>query len=115
MSKHTPGPWTWGKGIDGEPERCYVTQGIEGRPRYLIATIENGAAEDFLETEEANARLIAAAPDLLDALLEFMGTDKTFLSASDTQLDELIKDGNVLAPIVKKARAAIAKAKGETP
>jgi hypothetical protein len=50
-----------------------------------------------IETTEANARLIAAAPDLLEALDEI-----------DTYLDN--------APTVRAiARAAIAKAKGGTP
>lgn len=72
MTGHTPGPWRWDKGVDDDPTRCFVTQGIQGQPEYVIAEIQNGAPGDCLETEEANARLIAAAPDLLAACKEFV-------------------------------------------
>ena len=64
MSRHTPGPWM--AQIAREETgfrmvRTYVLDGASGDP---IAHVQaNGMAE-----EEANARLIAAAPDLLDAL-----------------------------------------------
>ena len=74
MRKHTPGPWKlepydsclagddfqWG-GIWAGP---VMLDGIDyGQPAY--ATIK----PETLERMEADARLIAAAPDLLDALL----------------------------------------------
>ena len=54
------------------------------------------AAVDELETARLNARLIAAAPDLLDAL-------KAWVSAADDDADYAA---------MKKAEAAIAKAEG---
>jgi len=51
-TKHTPGPWS----TDGDH--------IFG-PVYLLADI---VSADTIEEAEANARLIAAAPDLLAAL-----------------------------------------------
>lgn len=59
MSKHTPGPWTASMGTEDDNERWCVLN----EAGYLLATVENGAPGDTLETEEANARLIAAAPD----------------------------------------------------
>jgi hypothetical protein len=56
---------------------------------------------DSLETDEANARLIAAAPTMLEALEELIG--------------EVRETGLAVASALTKARAAIAAAKGETP
>lgn len=65
---HTPGPWKPLKGADGDETRWVVVQNVDGGREYLIATIENGAPGDYLETEGMNARLIAASPIMLDAL-----------------------------------------------
>lgn len=62
--KHTPGPFIADRGTEDEPDRWYVLQDRPGK-KFLIATIENGAPGDTLETEGANARLFAAADDLL--------------------------------------------------
>lgn len=64
---HTPGPWIAVKAdLHGDDlERWSVC--TDTKPQYFIASIENGALTDTLDTEEANARLIATAPDLLRA------------------------------------------------
>lgn len=55
-AKHTPGPWF----VDRLSEHGYLlVKPVGGQ---VVAQI------DPVEEEEANARLIAAAPDLLDAL-----------------------------------------------
>lgn len=82
-TKHTPGPW--------EIERGYST---------IIKSIgpcvpDEYAGSAWLEVSEEDARLIAAAPDLLDFAQEWLerqGTDENYMTA--------------------KARAAIAKAGG---
>jgi hypothetical protein len=56
------------------------------------------------EEDYANARLIAAAPDLLDALRDVLESAKLGLE---------VEDHPALRDIRKAARAAIAKAKGE--
>lgn len=61
MSKHTPGPWKCApvKDEDGNPMFIEITaDGIKE-----IANTANGNFSD--EVEHSNARLIAAAPDLL--------------------------------------------------
>lgn len=58
MSKHTPGPW------DCEWQEVRAT-GIQGNP--VICFMQDWV-DEFHEEREANARLIAAAPDLLEAL-----------------------------------------------
>jgi 5'-deoxynucleotidase YfbR-like HD superfamily hydrolase len=62
MSGHTPGPWKHGKGVDGH-YRIY-------RRKSVICQFGEGIDEDWRECKnsKANARLIASAPDLLEAL-----------------------------------------------
>jgi hypothetical protein len=61
MSKHTPGPWLASQTYPGN-DYCIHAQGIPWQLAYL-------ATHSQIEWPlEANARLIAAAPDLLEAL-----------------------------------------------
>lgn len=99
-NKHTPGPW--------ETDRNNVHTG-------QIATIHHCLNNDWVEVwspnwpmdeaeQEANARLIAAAPELLEALILLER--------------EMIESGNAGSadygwkPAIEKTRAAIAKAGG---
>jgi|688.fasta_scaffold1401594_2 hypothetical protein len=96
MSKYTPGPW-W----VGEKKSGYVAQ-IQIQPAIAISW---GAIDE--EEADANARLIAAAPDLLEAL-ELLIDDLALRAKlrGDDCLD--VSDGRLY-----KAQKAIAKAKGE--
>jgi hypothetical protein len=76
MSKHTPGPWAWGANYDGlygaGPDNDVLThQSYEN----MWLAYKRTAGE-----REANARLIAAAPELLEAL-QAMLDDAVVLSA----------------------------------
>lgn len=86
-SRHTPGPWT----VD-EPHQIWSEKARE----YVAIT----QVEDFetlpRDQVEANARLIAAAPELLDALEECLSCE---FAVTDKQA-------------IAKARVAIAKATG---
>lgn len=67
-SKWTPGPWDWFTSHDkhGNPIRSEA----DDKMRFLIGADGQGFAHTVglpSETDLANARLIAAAPDLLDA------------------------------------------------
>lgn len=92
MSKHTPGPWDYwqGAGIGDESHAEIIAADGE----IVIAGFNN-----MIEQGEANARLIAAAPDLLEALVD--------------SLCALEVCGRDFDHVMGKARAAIAKAKGE--
>ena len=60
---HTPGPW-----IVGPVDDCTVTAVDASGERHVVAEIDGDYNEpDLWPTMEANARLIAAAPDLLEA------------------------------------------------
>ena len=61
MSKHAPGPWKWNDGY----------RGLEGNDRTVIHYFDyEGMWLPFTSERDANAFLIAAAPDLLEALKE---------------------------------------------
>ena len=99
-SQHTPGPWN----IRGDAYQIvanYDADTHEGswREHYdVICTFEDEFGEPALEAR-ANARLIAAAPDLLALVREVLS-------------DELAS----LAPgTIERAEAAIAKATGRAP
>lgn len=93
MSKHTPGPWAE---IEGA---IYALGGKVAQP-----CDGWGAA-----TEEANARLIASAPEMLEAL-------KDWLQLADEAVRNYGED--MVHPkergVIRSARAAIAKAEGRT-
>ena len=67
-TKHTPGPW----------EKVYdtacITRGIRGQhgPEIVNVVNWNGISRSTSVTGQANANLIAAAPDLLDELLSVL-------------------------------------------
>ena len=93
MSKHTPGPWQYA--FEGGTT-AFITE-ADGSTIICIRTTENTTAHKNLA---ANARLIAAAPDLLDAL-KLMVEQFTKGSGHST-----LKDSEARI----KAHAAIAKA-----
>lgn len=102
MSNHTPGPWTIEKSTRTDH---HIIAG-----RRWIATASN---HDFHPTQDenertiANARLIAAAPDLLAALVEIVGQENPNRWGYDAAHKALDDDWRA------QARAAIAKATGE--
>jgi len=82
MSKHTKGPWF----ITGNMTR-YVEARIGGGLIQEVAAVgPTNADGGYGEQQEANAHLIAAAPDLLEALesmcAEFRGYDLPYGSAA---------------------------------
>ena len=67
--KHTPAPWQLTT-IDGVPRRKYLMVGAGYGGGLAVARMRTDHAGATSETLEANARLIAAAPDMLDALMQ---------------------------------------------
>jgi hypothetical protein len=67
VSGHTPGPWTFIE--HGYPTTYHVHGFVEGSDRAPVCGLWMPAEQkDIVEEGRANARLIAAAPDLLEAL-----------------------------------------------
>lgn len=100
MSGHTPGPWR--VSLDhpkcrDTPERIFFIHGGDSMRGLEIASLYEAARQP---TAEADAALIAAAPDLLAALRDIAEG----CSFPETDVQRAIRD---------RARAAIAKATGE--
>lgn len=94
QDKHTPGPWE----ATGNFVRSPMHQ-PEGLPRGVqIVECRDGYFLPHTEEAKANARLIAAAPELLEAL--------------NACIDYGAMTGDEW--VTSKARAAIAKATGST-
>ena len=105
IAKHTPGPWVILKGYDGTVEvsasRPYRIDNISAGTPLICNVYQHPEFDGF--SSQANANLIAATPELLEALKEVTEI-----------LDEVLgfgtepSHGNIAA----KARAVIAKATG---
>lgn len=87
MSRYTPGPWQY--------QAPLKILDANGQPLMLIAL-----AHAQYATDEANAHLISAAPELLDALRQWKFAEET---GDDAELENARHSRD----------AAIAKAKGE--
>lgn len=104
MEQHTPGPWAIKPMIDEDQVGIFSGPGASrgdwgggyagGSPRYVAVADKRDTPAETL----ANARLIAAAPELLEALEALLSYDN--LGAYDR------------ATVRQQARAAIAKATG---
>jgi hypothetical protein len=99
MSKHTPAPWI----IRDVP--WHATDIITEDLLYVCQVYGHKNKSGPMT---ANARLIAAAPELLQALLNLVGT----MCAADGS--DMEADLDAIDARVADARAAIAKATGET-
>jgi hypothetical protein len=108
--KHTPAPWFYLKG--DEWSHSVVTHHGElpdGSQSYWTVASINKQREP---EHEANARLIAAAPELLQALQEMFAAER----ANSLEIVGRDIDGhplNAMGVARKNARAALAKATGE--
>ena len=100
MSKHTPGPWSL-DGIIVFKDKPYL--------RIAVVTEDDDQTDGgpSLSVRRANARLISAAPDLLDALMPVLGKD-------NSEADEATQTVRITLSYAEMAAisAAVAKAKG---
>ena len=112
MNNHTHGPWLIRKGDEWTND--IVTDDLpmpDGTPSYWNIATANGNRTEV----KANVRLIAAAPDLLEALLGMVavcehGDFRNGVTCQTGSIDE----GNVIAGgYIRNAIKAIQKATGE--
>lgn len=98
-SEHTPGPWNAEIYVHGEFAIVVHRQGHSGGTLVICSRKRHpGRQTEF----EANARLIAAAPDLLESLTNLVGLAKLGAASLDKYHAAL-----------SDAEAALAKARGE--
>lgn len=105
--KGTPGPWEWDSedGILARHEDIGIGAVFPCDPcRYRKGEFEYGAVT------ESNARLIAAAPDLLVALSDLLNHYVKLVESGDAGFWDAEQEPEVIT-----ARAAIAKATGDQP
>lgn len=101
MTQHTPGPW-W-----VESDRDAGHSNHQRHHIYSIMSPEGRLAVcSYKKNEENNSRLIAAAPDVVDALRPFL-----MLGFQLSEVEKRVDPGTY--ECIKAGRAAIAKATGE--
>ena len=104
-AKHTTGPWVILKGYDGTVEvsasRPYRINNISAGTPLICDVYQHSEFDGF--SSQANANLIAAAPELLEALRGMVALEEENLRSSD-DIDVCFE--------LESARAAIAKATG---
>ncbi len=102
--KGTPGPWS----LDEFDSVVHGEEPLHGWGRKETVRV-SGVALPGRVTEEyaANTRLVAAAPELLEAL-------QNLIVSYDNFRERTGRDGDPENPLMIDARAAIAKATGET-
>ena len=99
---HTPGPWD----VEPKGSRHFV----DGADGLTVAYLDRAGVRERSEIE-ANARLIASAPDLLNALAGC--ADALREAGKDfAQANKLAVRPNLYELHERSARAAIAKARG---
>ncbi|HEY2105555.1 MAG TPA: hypothetical protein VGH29_07205 [Candidatus Binataceae bacterium] len=112
MSAHTPGPWSVEDPFG--PETLSIVPA--GRPTYEWVFIASCTYDDQHERpptiseveRNANAKLIASAPDLIDALHGLIGLVQLIIPTLAEPQRSAVADNHRLVA----ARAAIAKATG---
>ena len=91
MARHTEGPW------ELDDSEKYYRRGAIRRNGMVVAFMNDNWQPITAEERLANARLIAAAPDMLEALREMVAG----------------RENDVTSQLLENARAVIAKATGQ--
>ena len=118
--KHTPGPWTWGE--DHPQNACATVYGVAEWGQYDIAQLysaptdvakqdANGVWGDHPE-RRANARLIAASPELLEAGRSFAALAAHCVADATEWRESDIASVVVTIGQLRAIAAAVAKAEG---
>ncbi|CEF54582.1 hypothetical protein [Acetobacter ghanensis] len=114
-AKFTPGPWHLEAGFESSPGDFEEYWQVHDGQDAIVCSSSFCTAEN----KEANARLIAAAPELYEALNGLLRT----LAESGIELDSLSSPTPLINllnteeeyAVLEQSRAALAKARGEAP
>lgn len=108
--KHTPGPWKFADWEQFGDTRFYISQqeGAPYTPHYsdVCSLIAETVSSEEVAIQRANARLIAAAPELLEILQEMTDDYAERFDLNSPSTNPGIKY------YVEQARAVIAKVHG---
>ena len=99
---HTPGPWELAMSADG----CFILFGAKGRNLLTIPLDEQN------EEKTANARLIAAAPELLECLKHIQGIVSESQGVAGWHQNGQVASWDELG-ICEEINAVLAKVRGE--
>ena len=95
-NKHTPGPWSWNTDYNEDNVFSVWVEAPDVTHKTTNICVADCSWVELLEEAEANAALIAAAPDMYEVL------------------EDLLKYKGVMSDeSTERANAAIAKARGE--
>lgn len=97
--KHTPGPWA----VSKYNHRIKIIKELDAEVYVVVCYLKNNHAE-------ANARLIAAAPDLLEAAR--LGLDFAKIVLQDYLEVGANEEDTIATEVINKIEAAIQKAEG---
>jgi hypothetical protein len=122
MGKHTPGPWEAFEGGRFGKDVVITSQSRIDNSKGSICEMDIYFDGEHGEQQEANAHLIAAAPDLLEALESALKQMEHDIVKIDSEwgacrnLEQMIQEipSEEDVKTILKARTAIAKAKGES-
>ena len=107
-SKHTPGPWRLEEVVDRSIKHLCPVADVDGFSLLTVVHTEGNDGNECIPFaavyRDADARLIAAAPELLDACRMVLFLEH--LGGMLPGVKEIVQEA------VNKARAAIAKAEG---
>jgi hypothetical protein len=104
---HTPGPWRVDRSDDDPRIRS---------ERFGIALVTGGLDDDEAQpVRQANARLLAAAPEMLEALKRLRNEASAILSLAACELKEVVGHTNLKCfdNRIDEADVVIAKAEGK--
>ena len=115
MASHTPGPWTLAQSY--RPESG--DRGVQSFAPYVldrdhrnVAAAMIGGFDDMAEVE-ANARLIAAAPEMLALLATLKDAAESYVNLSRARGGDLRPEAaDVVRNEIARARALLAKLDG---
>ena len=113
-TKHTPGPWDIREGFRSDTWEVFPTRGAppdDGFSAWAeLATVVADYNDDDMSEGEANARLIAAAPELLAALQAL----DLLIDFNDDEIGTvwMFDDISEMRAAIELANLAIAKATG---
>lgn len=100
--KHTPGPWEYAA------DKRDTMRVFAGDGEIVRALSTHGHRRLSKAEREANARLIAAAPDLLEFVEQIFNGLDTGMVKVDSPADETLEN------VLSRGRAAVSRAKGGT-